>query len=90
MQLCKMNRVKIMNRKVYDSVLNGKADNNIDFSDFRNLIIDLGFTFKNQEGSHIVYYHYGINEIINIQKKGNKAKDYQVRQLRKIIKKHDI
>jgi len=31
-----------MNKKIYDSVMDGKHDNNISFSDFQNLIIDLG------------------------------------------------
>ena len=33
-----------MNQKIYNDVIGGKADNNINFNDFRNLIIDLGFT----------------------------------------------
>lgn len=79
-----------MDKKIYNAITSGKSANNINFTDFRNLIIDLGFTFKNQEGSHVVYYHYGINEIMNIQDKKGKAKDYQVRQLRKIINKHNL
>ena len=41
-----------MNQKIYNDVISGKADNNINFNDFCNLIIDLGFSFKGQKGSH--------------------------------------
>ena len=79
-----------INKKVYNAVVSGQSDNNINFSDFRNLIVDLGFQFMRQSGSHIQYYHDGINAFMNIQKDGSKAKGYEVRQLRKIIKEHNL
>lgn len=79
-----------MNTKVYNAVISGNSDNNIQFSDFRNLIVDLGFTFKGQKGSHESYYHNGINERMTIQNANSKAKGYQVRQLRNIINKHGL
>lgn len=79
-----------MNQKIYNDIMSGKSDNNIRFSDFRNLIVNLGFEFKNQNGSHIVYYHKEINERVTIQNDGSKAKGYQVRQLRNIIIKHGL
>ena len=75
----------IINRKVYEAVISGKSDNNINFSDFVNLLISLGFEFKRQKGSHTMYCHNYINAFMNIQKDGNKAKGYQVEQLRGII-----
>jgi len=80
----------IMNKKVYESVMSGKSDNNIKYTDFQNLIIDLGFEFKRQKGSHEMYYHHSIREFMNIQKKANRAKDYQVKQLREIIIEHNL
>lgn len=79
-----------MNQKIYHDVLSGNSDNNIRFSDFRNLIVDLGFEYMRQNGSHIQYFHNGINAFMNIQKSGSKAKGYEVRQLRKIIQKHGL
>jgi len=79
-----------MNKKVYESVKSGRSDNNIKYTDFQNLIIDLDFVFERQRGSHAVYYHEGINEFVNIQPDGNKAKAYQVRQLRGIIISHGL
>ena len=74
-----------MNKKIYELVKSGKADNNIKYSDFQNLVIDLGFDFERQNGSHTIYYNKVLGEIMNIQKDGSKAKGYQVKQLRNII-----
>ena len=70
--------------------MSGKSDNNISFNDFRNLIVDLGFDFARQNGSHIQYFHHGIKVFMNIQNDGSKAKGYEVRQLRKIIQKYGL
>lgn len=79
-----------MNQKIYNDVISGNSDNNIRFSDFRNLIVNLGFSFKGQKGSHASYYNSSINERMIIQNDGSKAKGYQVRQLRNIIIKHGL
>lgn len=79
-----------MNKKVYNDVVSGKCDNNIRFADFEKLILDLGFTFKGQKGSHMAFYHNGINERMTIQNDKSKAKGYQVRQLRQIIIEHNL
>ena len=79
-----------MNTKVYDAVIGGKSDNNINYTDFINLLIDLWFTFRRQRGSHKMYCHNAINAFMNIQKDGSKAKAYQVEQLRSIIIKHNL
>ncbi|MDR2600814.1 MAG: type II toxin-antitoxin system HicA family toxin [Oscillospiraceae bacterium] len=70
--------------------MSGESDNNIKYSDFRNLIIGLGFKFRRQRGSHTMYYHNDIKEFVNIQKDGNKAKGYQVEHLRNIIVKYKL
>jgi len=79
-----------MKSKIYNAVMSGQSDNNIPYTDFQNLIIDLGFEFQRQEGSHRIYRHpiYKVN--MNIQAGGNKAKGYQVRQLKAIIKKYNM
>lgn len=79
-----------MANKTYDNVMSGKSDNNIKYADFQKLLIDLGFEFKRQNGSHTIYFHSGIKERVNIQKDGSKTKEYQVRQFREIIIKHGL
>ena len=41
-------------------------------------------------GSHHIYWKNGIEEILNIQPIGSKAKPYQVNQVRKVIIKYKI
>lgn len=75
--------------KTYERVLFGQADANIGFEDLRRLLLDLGLSARTK-GSHHIFTKAGINEIINIQSKGNKAKAYQVRQVRNIILKYSL
>ena len=70
--------------KVINKILSGQADYNISFNDLINLLLSMGFE-KRQEGSHIIFTKEGINERINLQAEGSKAKGYQVKQIRKIF-----
>jgi len=49
--------------------------------------LHLDFIERTTGGSHRIFYKDGIEEIINIQPKGSKAKPYQVKQVRSIILK---
>lgn len=42
------------------------------------------------KGSHHIFRKSGVEEKINLQKDGNKAKSYQVRQVRNIIIKYKL
>ena len=75
--------------KTYLKVMMGKSDNNIDFEDFRYMIKCLGFR-ERIKGDHHFFSKDGIPERINIQPTGNKAKSYQVKQVREIIVKHSL
>lgn len=78
-----------MANNTYDMVMSGKSDNNIRFNDFRNLIISYGFR-ERIKGDHYVYKRDDILERIVIQPKGNKAKAYQVKQVRNLFNKYDL
>lgn len=51
------------------------------FSDLCRLAEALGFAFERRKGSHRIYAHDRIRQIMNIQDDRGKAKAYQVRQL---------
>ncbi|MGR3320011.1 MAG: type II toxin-antitoxin system HicA family toxin [Candidatus Anammoxibacter sp.] len=70
--------------KLLKKILSGQSDYNIPFNDLTNLLISLGFNGR-KEGSHNVFTKEGINERINLQSEGAKAKGYQVKQIRKIL-----
>lgn len=56
-------------------ILAGKADTNISFSDIRHLLIVLGFN-ERIKGDHHIFAQSGIEEILNLQPQGSKAKPY--------------
>ncbi len=74
-------------KKVLWKILQGTSDANIRFSDLRSLLMYLGFE-ERVKGSHHLFRKSGIDEKINIQKDGNKAKPYQVHQVRKVMLKY--
>ena len=75
--------------KLIIKVVRGTQDANITFSELQRLLSFLGFQFR-IKGDHFIYWHEGVNEIINIQPNGNKAKPYQVKQIREIIIKYQL
>ncbi len=66
-----------MANNTYDMVMSGKSDNNIRFTDFRNLILFYGFV-ERIKGSHHVYKRNNIPEGIVIISKGNKRENREV------------
>ena len=70
-------------------VLRGASDANIPFNQLRNLLRRLGFE-ERIRGDHHIFTKNGVEEIINLQPKGNKAKPYQVKQVRGVILKYRL
>ncbi len=75
--------------KILIKILSGFSDKNILFIDLRWLLKRLRFD-ERIKGNHHIFTGYGIEEIINIQPKGNKAKPYQVKQIRNLIIKYKL
>ena len=75
--------------KLLLQILTGRSDANINFNDLVNLMLKMNFD-KRVSGSHNTFRKTGIVEKINLQKEGNKAKPYQVRQVRNIILKYTL
>lgn len=75
--------------KTLSLILRGTSDTNIPFEDLCYLLKGLGFE-ERIRGSHHIFYKDGVEEIINLQPKGNKSKAYQVKQVRNVILKYKI
>jgi hypothetical protein len=75
--------------KILQQVLRGTSDKNIAFADLCYLLDRLCFESR-IKGDHHIYAREGIQEMINIQPKGNFAKMYQVKQVRTIILKYKL
>ena len=75
--------------KTLQRVLDGAADANIRFDDLVNLLHSLGFEMR-VRGSHHNFRKAGVEEKLNLQREGNHAKLYQVRQVRATILKYHL
>ena len=75
--------------KLLASILSGTKDSNILFADLQSVLDRLGFQCRIR-GDHFIYTKDGIEEIINIQPNGNRAKPYQVKQVRNIILRYRL
>ena len=71
------------------NILNGASDANIAFKDLCQLLTHLGFD-ERTKGSHHLFRKAGVEEKINLQRDGNKAKPYQVKQVRAVILKYKL
>lgn len=75
--------------KLIFQILRGTSDANISFSDLISLLQYFGFEMR-VKGSHHIFRKKGIEEKPNLQQEGNKAKPYQVKQVRNIILKYGL
>lgn len=70
--------------KTLIKILCGTKDASLQFDELRKVLHGLGFQ-ERIKGSHHIFYKQGIEEIVNLQSKGSRAKPYQVKQFRQMI-----
>ncbi|MDI6891045.1 MAG: type II toxin-antitoxin system HicA family toxin [Thermodesulfovibrionales bacterium] len=75
--------------KLLIQILSGTSDANISFDELCGLLKHLGFEVRIR-GSHHIFRKEGVVEKINLQRAGNKAKPYQVKQVRNVIVKYKL
>lgn len=75
--------------KLLELILLGNSDANIDFDELCQLLLRLGFETR-VRGSHHIFRKNGVDERINLQRDGGKAKAYQVRQVRSVILRYKL
>ena len=73
--------------KLLVRILSGISDANIHFADLCSLLKKIGFE-EIIRGSHHIFRKEGVMEKINLQRDGNKAKPYQVKQVRNVLVKY--
>lgn len=78
-----------MAESVLIRVLRGSSDSGIRFGDLRALLLKLGFA-ERIKGSHHIFTHEGVAEILNLQAKKSMAKPYQVKQVRKVLVQYKL
>jgi len=75
--------------KLLERILQGTSDANIDYSAMCQLLHRIGFD-ERIRGSHHIFTKSNVEEILNLQPKGAKAKPYQVKQVRNVILKYKL
>jgi predicted RNA binding protein YcfA (HicA-like mRNA interferase family) len=79
-----------MNRRRLLKRLSQGALNNVSFGDLINLVEGFGFKPSRIAGSHHIFYHPDIPEMVNLQDEKGEAKSYQIRQFLKLVERHNL
>jgi predicted RNA binding protein YcfA (HicA-like mRNA interferase family) len=74
--------------KLLEKILAGSK--NVQFSDMTSLVEAFGFRLSRINGSHFIFVHPEIPELVNLQEHKGKAKPYQVRQFLQLIEQYDL
>jgi hypothetical protein len=66
------------------------AFRNVSFSDFRGLVESFGFTLDRINGSHHIFIHAQVSELVNLQEVRGEAKPYQMRQFLRLVERYNL
>ncbi len=75
--------------KLLSKIICGTSDANISFSELCQLL-NIFYFDERIRGDHHIFTRDDIDEILNLQPKGSKAKPYQVKQVRNLILKYKL
>jgi hypothetical protein len=70
-------------------ILRGTSDSNLSFDELCSLLRHLGF-HERTRGSHHIFTKENVEEILNLQPIGAKAKAYQVKQVRGVLLRYKL
>jgi predicted RNA binding protein YcfA (HicA-like mRNA interferase family) len=75
-------------RKLLEKALSGSK--NISFKEMVTLVEAFGFRLSRIRGSHFIFVHPEIPELVNLQDRKGKAKPYQVREFLELVEEYDL
>lgn len=75
-------------RKLLEKVLAGSK--NIPFDEMVALVEAFGFRLSRAKGSHHIFTHPQVRELVNLQEVDGKAKPYQIRQFLKLVEQYNL
>lgn len=78
-----MNREKLLRKAL-------TTPKNLRFSEMVNLAEAFGFRLSRISGSHHIFAHPGVIELVNLQEVKGKAKPYQVAQFFQLVEKYNL
>ena len=79
-----MNRRRLLRKVARGSLAN------VAFRDIVDLIEGFGFRLARVSGSHHMFVHSDIPELLNIQDARGQAKPYQTRQLLRLVERYNL
>lgn len=79
-----MNRRRLLRR------LSSGAVHNVSFADFTDLVEAFGYRLERIRGSHHVYAHPAVPELLNVQEHRGEAKPYQIRQFLEYVEQYNL
>jgi predicted RNA binding protein YcfA (HicA-like mRNA interferase family) len=75
-------------KKILVKVLSGSK--NIAFEDFVRLVEGFGFRLSRVSGSHHIFVHGSVRELVNLQNVKGQVKPYQVKQVMELIERYNL
>lgn len=63
---------------------------NLRFTDFVGLVEAYGFRLSRVNGSHHIFTHPIVTELVNLQEVKGQVKPYQVRQFLKLVERYNL
>lgn len=79
-----MNRRRLLRR------LTQGALHNVAFNDMIDLVQGFGFNLIRVSGSHHVFAHPDVDEVVNLQPTAGEAKPYQIRQFIRLTEQYNL
>jgi predicted RNA binding protein YcfA (HicA-like mRNA interferase family) len=75
-------------RKLLEKILS--SSKNVRFNDMITLVESFGFRLSRVSGSHHIFVHPKVRELVNLQNVNGKAKPYQIRQFFQIVERYNL
>jgi predicted RNA binding protein YcfA (HicA-like mRNA interferase family) len=63
---------------------------NVAFGDMINMVEGFGFRLDRVSGSHHIFIHPAVAELVNLQEVRGEAKPYQIRQFLRLVERYNL
>lgn len=75
-------------RKLLTKLLSGAR--NVRFGDMVALVEGFGFRLSRVSGSHHIFVHPQVSELLNLQEVGGQVKPYQIQQFLRLVERYNL
>jgi predicted RNA binding protein YcfA (HicA-like mRNA interferase family) len=76
-------------RKLLKRLSEGQLKN-VAFGDMISMVEGFGFRLDRISGSHHIFLHPAVQELVNLQEVKGEAKPYQIRQFLRLVERYDL